>query len=222
MPNPRESQIIDAAARLFYKHGFHNVGMDDIGEAVGISGPAIYKHFSSKDEILATLLNDAIDEIARRTVPDDDPRVELEHLLWSQAEFAVTHRELVSVYTRDDRELQMPWRRSFRRRAARHEQMWIDLLKRSYPHVPENQIVVIAHTLIGMIHSVARWPPSVSVDKQTSETLFRMAKSALQSLEEPGPASMNDRDPMQGETGMAPSEEVEPPSTRARSTASGG
>jgi AcrR family transcriptional regulator len=52
----RERQILDAAAALFYEKGFHGVGVDEIGQRVGISGPALYRHFKGKDQILAALL----------------------------------------------------------------------------------------------------------------------------------------------------------------------
>ena len=44
----RRQQIIDTAAELFAERGFHGVSVNDIGAACGISGPALYKHFPSK------------------------------------------------------------------------------------------------------------------------------------------------------------------------------
>ena len=70
----RDRQILDTAAALFYEKGFHGVGVDEIGERVGISGPALYRHFSGKDEILATLFNEAMDELISATaVVYDEP-----------------------------------------------------------------------------------------------------------------------------------------------------
>ncbi|MEV7088563.1 TetR/AcrR family transcriptional regulator [Streptomyces sp. NPDC093085] len=54
-PNRRE-QILQQAARLFAERGFHGVGVDEIGAAVGISGPGLYRHFAGKDAMLAELL----------------------------------------------------------------------------------------------------------------------------------------------------------------------
>ncbi|MGB3301298.1 TetR/AcrR family transcriptional regulator [Gordonia sp. (in: high G+C Gram-positive bacteria)] len=48
----RRDEILDAAARLFADHGFAGTGMDEIGAAVGITGPSVYKHFASKIAIL--------------------------------------------------------------------------------------------------------------------------------------------------------------------------
>ena len=57
----RREQILAAAAELFARHGFHGVGIDDIGAAVGISGPALYRHFRSKDAMLGEMLTSISD-----------------------------------------------------------------------------------------------------------------------------------------------------------------
>lgn len=53
---PRRRQILDTAADLFAARGFHGVSVGDIGAAVGISGPALYKHFAGKEDILGQCL----------------------------------------------------------------------------------------------------------------------------------------------------------------------
>src|SRR3954462_14386728 len=55
--NPsRREQILRAAAQLFAERGSRSVGVDDVGAAVGVTGPAIYRHFVSKDAMLAEML----------------------------------------------------------------------------------------------------------------------------------------------------------------------
>ncbi|MCM2393531.1 TetR/AcrR family transcriptional regulator [Streptomyces albipurpureus] len=61
-PRNRKQQIIAAASEQFRTSGFHNVGISDIAEAVGISGPALYRHFRGKQELLQATLVDAIDK----------------------------------------------------------------------------------------------------------------------------------------------------------------
>ena len=56
----RDRKILDTAAAVFYEKGFHGVGVDELGTRAGLSGPALYRHFSGKDEILATLFNEAL------------------------------------------------------------------------------------------------------------------------------------------------------------------
>jgi AcrR family transcriptional regulator len=45
-------QIIDAAMKLFLVQGVHRVAFPDIGKAVGIANPTVYKHFPSKEDLL--------------------------------------------------------------------------------------------------------------------------------------------------------------------------
>ena len=55
---PRREQILDAAVELFQRDGYHGTGIDEIGATAGITGPAVYRHFASKEDILETLLLD--------------------------------------------------------------------------------------------------------------------------------------------------------------------
>jgi len=56
----RREAILAAAARLFSSRGYADTGIDDIGEAVGITGPAVYRHFASKQELLVAVLERAV------------------------------------------------------------------------------------------------------------------------------------------------------------------
>ena len=52
---PRE-RILAAAADLFYRHGIRAVGVDSIAEAAGTNKMTLYRHFVSKDELVAEYL----------------------------------------------------------------------------------------------------------------------------------------------------------------------
>lgn len=51
-PPPRE-RILSAARDLFYKHGIHVVSVDQIAEAASSNKMTLYRHFKSKDELVA-------------------------------------------------------------------------------------------------------------------------------------------------------------------------
>lgn len=55
----RPGEILEAAVALFNERGYQATNMADIGAAIGISGPGIYRHFPSKQAILETALTDA-------------------------------------------------------------------------------------------------------------------------------------------------------------------
>ena len=50
-PN-RKQQILESAADQFRRSGYHNVGLNEIADAVGLTGPAIYRHFRGKQDLL--------------------------------------------------------------------------------------------------------------------------------------------------------------------------
>ena len=52
---PRE-RILAVAADLFYRHGIRAVGVEAIAEAAGTNKMTLYRHFASKDELVAAYL----------------------------------------------------------------------------------------------------------------------------------------------------------------------
>ncbi|ATD70538.1 MULTISPECIES: TetR/AcrR family transcriptional regulator [Gordonia] len=65
---PRAEQIIRAATALFQDAGYRNVSIEQIGAAVGLTGPAVYRHFPGKHDILVQALLtqvDLMDELVR-------------------------------------------------------------------------------------------------------------------------------------------------------------
>jgi AcrR family transcriptional regulator len=55
---PRE-RILAAAGALFYRNGIRAVGVDAIAEAAGTNKMTLYRHFTSKDELVAEYLRQA-------------------------------------------------------------------------------------------------------------------------------------------------------------------
>lgn len=60
-PVPMKDRILEAADRLFYGQGIQAVGVDAVANEAGISKRTLYKHYPSKDELVAAYL-------ARRTL----------------------------------------------------------------------------------------------------------------------------------------------------------
>jgi AcrR family transcriptional regulator len=57
-------RIYRAARHLFEKGGAENVSMRRVGEAVGVSAMAIYRHFSNRETLLKRICDDSFNEIA--------------------------------------------------------------------------------------------------------------------------------------------------------------
>ena len=53
---PPRDRILAVASELFYRHGIKAVGVDAIAEAAGTNKMTLYRHFTSKDELVAEYL----------------------------------------------------------------------------------------------------------------------------------------------------------------------
>jgi AcrR family transcriptional regulator len=83
---PRE-RILAVGRELFYRRGIHAVGVDAIAEAAGTNKMTLYRHFSSKDELVAACLRELVAEIdadwdAIAAAHPGDPKGEL--VAWFQ------------------------------------------------------------------------------------------------------------------------------------------
>ena len=52
----RQTSLLREAARLFADRGYAGVSLEELGAAVGISGPAVYRHFAGKQALLGAIL----------------------------------------------------------------------------------------------------------------------------------------------------------------------
>ncbi len=101
--SPRQREILAAAAALFRERGYHATTMTDIGTAAGISGPAIYRHFSGKDELLHVALwtlarRNAAEVRVAREMAAADPVSQLHALVGAFVRVIVEQRDIACVY----------------------------------------------------------------------------------------------------------------------------
>jgi AcrR family transcriptional regulator len=52
-------RLLDTASELFYRDGYHAVGIDTIVERSGVAKMTLYRHFPSKDDLIAAYLERA-------------------------------------------------------------------------------------------------------------------------------------------------------------------
>jgi AcrR family transcriptional regulator len=181
--NERSDKILRAALQLFYERGFDGVGVDLIGERAGMSGPAIYRYFSGKDEILMTLLDEAIDRVLLSVGGEfDDPREELAHLIRGHVRRALEEHQLMSVWTRERNSIPKQYRTRLRSRIGRYIDRWVDCLAACYPGHSRDVLVAAVHATHGLIDSTAFWPPQSLKVAGLEDMLSGMARSGLEWL----------------------------------------
>jgi AcrR family transcriptional regulator len=186
----RREQILAAAAELFARRGFHGVSIDDIGAAVGISGPALYRHFRSKDAMLGEMLTSISEYLltgGQRTVDTNGLIADraLPELIRFHVDFALDNPALITVQERSLGILTEPDRRRVRAMQRRYVELWVRTIMAMVPDVTEPGARAAAHAVFGLINST---PHSSYLDRaQMAELLYRMALAALVS-----PGSLTD------------------------------
>lgn len=180
----RDDQILAAAEKLFFERSFDGVGVDEIGRVAGTSGSAIYRHFPSKDAILAALFDKVLDTLlARVGEPDGDPEADLVKLVRSFVSLTKSHERLVSIWLREQRSLAQRYRREHDRRQRRITERWIGCLQRCFPGRSTDEIITATRGVQLLLLSEALRPPGGRRAKQAEDLLVKLGLSAFEALE---------------------------------------
>ncbi|GGZ79030.1 TetR/AcrR family transcriptional regulator [Streptomyces echinoruber] len=187
----RREQILKEAARLFAERGFHGVGVDEIGAAVGISGPGLYRHFAGKDAMLAELLVGISGRLltgARRRLKEAGdgaapagPEAVLDSLIEGHIDFALDDRPLITLHDRELDRLRDSDRKLVRQLQRQYVELWVQVVREVYPHLPEPAARSAVHSVFGLLNStphLAR-PGALPGRADTAALLHRMARGAF-------------------------------------------
>ena len=181
---PRREVIRAQAAKLFAERGFHGVTIEDIGAAAGVTGPAIYRHFPSKDALLADLLVDISNHLHTgggvEVAAADDARDALERLVRFHLAFSLRRPELIQVQDRDLANLPPAANKQVRRLQRAYLQLWVDCLTQVLPGCDEREARARVHAGFGLLNSTPH--SAVGLDGDAMEALLgSMAIAALTS-----------------------------------------
>jgi AcrR family transcriptional regulator len=178
----RHDEFVQAAAHLFAERGYAGTSVDDVGSRLGVSGPAIYWHFASKEALLTEMLSDISDRLlagGERCVAEAaDDRAALANLVRWQVRFALEHPELITVQARDLAHVPEPARQRIRRTQRLYAELWVGALGGLAPGVAEANRRAATHAAIGLINSTPFL--GSSLDREAVASLLdEMATAAL-------------------------------------------
>jgi AcrR family transcriptional regulator len=148
--------ILDAAAQVIRKKGFHAASMADIAQAVNLQKASLYHHVASKQEILLALLDRAIDmltehigPLAAQSVPADE---KLHNMIHAYLHLMAENADLAAVLLFEHRSRHIPNRDRF-------EALWRDVLsegvKSGVFQCPDPGLTVRA--LLGILNWTLTW-----------------------------------------------------------------
>ena len=105
---PRRGQartrVIEAALRLFTRHGISATSLQMIADEIGVTKAAVYFQFRTKEEIVTAVIEPAMDQLeaiintARATSPRS---AQLDLLVGALVDLVVDNREMTAMLERD-------------------------------------------------------------------------------------------------------------------------
>jgi AcrR family transcriptional regulator len=153
----RRDEILTSAARLFAASGFHGVSIDDLGAELGISGPAIYRYFPSKESILGDMLVDISQRLLEgaglQVSGHHTPETQLLALIDFHVDFALGDRDLIAVQFRDLGHAPERDRRRVRQLQRSYVAVWVRVLQHVYPDVSVERAQSSVRAVFGLLNS---------------------------------------------------------------------
>ena len=150
----RRNEIILAATKLFHEKGYHATGMDDIGAAAGITGPAIYRHFRSKEDILERIVLDRASEAldqAHEIVANATSAVDaLRGLVTLYVDTILENPALAFVGVFERRTLAGDIKANLERAERLHFEEWVHALTQARPELTDTEARVMVQGANGL------------------------------------------------------------------------
>lgn len=177
----RRQALLAAAARLFAERGFNGVSIEELGAAAGVSGPAVYKHFGGKQDMLAALLLDASEGLytgGQEVVGREEGVCALRALVEFHVRFALENADVIRVQDRDLEQLGDADRHAVRTLQRRYVELWVDVLAQLNPDADPAVLRTRAHAVFGLLNSTPH--SGLALPRATLRAeLERMALAAL-------------------------------------------
>ncbi|MBD0672306.1 TetR/AcrR family transcriptional regulator, partial [Streptomyces sp. CBMA156] len=181
-PRARREELLTAAVRLFHQRGFDNVSTDQLGAAVGISGPSVYRHFDSKAELLAASLVRGRErlwhEVDGAIATAAGPGAALAAGLGAYVGFALRNGDYLGAMLSETERLAPPDRRAavdFRRDFLR---TWVGLLRQVHPESDAAAARIRVHALFALVNDGVRNRPH-SARPDLGDCLLRLGRAVL-------------------------------------------
>jgi len=187
----RREAIVAAAAELFAENGYAAVGMDDIGAAAGVTGPAIYRHFEAKAAVLTEVFDRIIGTVDTDPNPNDDPlppaevltdadpALRLRRQIDRYAAGVSRQRQLMAVFVREVHNLPPDHRDRLRDRQRALVGRWRRLLADAHPEWSTEEVRTAVHGVFGMLNTVGTFESPLAND-ELADVLADLAVAAFQ------------------------------------------
>lgn len=173
-----KDRIIETARELLLKHGYRNISLRKIAREVGVSATSIYLHFENKDDLIHTLMEQAIDRLndllEKKANREKDPIQKLEDLAHAYVNFALNNpREYQIIFLFSSDEMSRYPVEKFRK-ARRGYELVHAVLEEGVKQglITEEQPRLAAYTFWAQLHGVMSVVLSKRLDTRIDQKEF--------------------------------------------------
>ncbi|GAB2921271.1 TetR/AcrR family transcriptional regulator [Micromonospora polyrhachis] len=159
-PASRRELLLSEAIRLFHRHGYHAVAVEDIGRAAGMQASSVYRYFPSKADLLAAAYYRATDRLTGATTAAiaeaSDPADALRRVVQAYVAYAFGQSDLVAVYLAENNNLPDEDRHQLRGAQRSHVEEWVRLVGTVRPNLPVADARVLVHAALNVVTDIGR------------------------------------------------------------------
>ncbi|MGI9163033.1 MAG: TetR/AcrR family transcriptional regulator [Mycobacterium sp.] len=150
-PRNRRALILSAAADLFYRHGYEHVSTGDLAEAVQIGPSALYRHFPSKQQLLAAVIFDGVARV--REFMSDMAMSDADAVFRRLSAMALDQRHLGTLWDRESRSMTVEDRHELRSQINTVVQRLIEIVETARPDLNAASTDLLARSLLAVFAS---------------------------------------------------------------------
>ena len=164
--SPRQRELVSVAARLFAERGYHAVAINDISGELGLSGPAFYRHFRSKEALLVAVLDECItshlEDVRDIVTGAGDPLDVLRDIVANHIEFVFDQTGNITTWRTDFTSLPEADRSRLRYLQRLYTEEWVRTVRRVRPDLDEDVARAVCTAVIALLQSPTEFSSGLS------------------------------------------------------------
>jgi AcrR family transcriptional regulator len=162
--SPKQTEIVEAAARVFKARGYHAATMQNVADEVGILKGSLYHYVQSKEELLYLVVKEPITRLYRtveRVVASRAPAAEkVKRVIEAHLAAFDAHYPHLFVYLREIDSLRRRLKGKITEDPKHYERLWQQMLEagiKSGEFRAELDVKVASYGLLGMLNWLYKW-----------------------------------------------------------------
>lgn len=159
----RREQIFQIGAELFARQGYERTSLQEVAERLGLTKPALYYYFDSKQQLLFAIISFVMDKVygdlAEIVSSNRTPLQKLEALIESYIDFFTAHPNELTILVVHEDSLEPELRAKFIDRQKEYKRSVLGIVKDILAQRGENDIdpTALTFALIGSMNWIFRW-----------------------------------------------------------------